>query len=105
MNALTGNKPGSAGGDAENSDEELDVTQVERSTVCPISKSEMVNPVKHIPCGHVYDKESIAALMKNSGKKRCFCPMIGCPYPNPIQRTDLVLDTDLLKFIRKKQTQ
>lgn len=36
---------------------------------------------------------------------RCFCPMIGCPYPNPIQRTDLVLDTDLLKFIRKKQTQ
>ena len=48
-------------------------TQVERSTVCPISKSEMVNPVKHIPCGHVYDKVEYLRI--------CIIQRISCSVP------------------------
>ena len=39
----------------ESGDDELEMTQVEINTVCPISRKEMVKPVKNILCGHVYD--------------------------------------------------
>ena len=42
--------------DDRDDDDELEMTKVERNTVCPISRKEMVKHLKSIICGHVYDK-------------------------------------------------
>jgi len=89
------------GGDGNDDDDELEMVQVSENLICPVSKREMVMPMKHVPCGHVYDKDSIEALMKQS-KGACFCPQIGCAFKGPIQRSQLKVDEQLLKLIKSR---
>uniref|UniRef100_A0A8R1E4D0 E3 SUMO-protein ligase NSE2 n=2 Tax=Caenorhabditis japonica TaxID=281687 RepID=A0A8R1E4D0_CAEJA len=64
------------GDGAENSDDEMEVMQVQHSRKDPISKKDIVNPVINKKCGHVYDRDSIHEF---AGKKRQIkCAMQGC---------------------------
>lgn len=49
--------------------QELVTTQQTVSLVDPISKTMMKDPVRHILCGHVYDRSSVTNMIKASGKK------------------------------------
>ena len=37
--------------------EELGMGRVEKSTLCPLSRTTMINPVRNKTCGHTYSKE------------------------------------------------
>ena len=71
--------------DGTNDDDGEDVcmTQVEVNTICPISRREMIRPVKNKACGHVYDKTSIEAIVTQANSlyppQITYCPVIGCP--------------------------
>ena len=71
--------------DGTNDDDGEDVcmTQVEVNTICPISRKEMVQPMKNKACGHVYDKTSIEAIVTQANSlyppQITYCPVIGCP--------------------------
>ena len=81
-------------------DDELEMTRVERNTVCPISRKEMVKPVKNIICGHVYDKQSMESLLKQN--PMCRCPAVGCPSLRSVVRRNLEEDKEMKKFIAGK---
>ena len=63
--------------------EDVCMTQVEVNTICPISRKEMVQPMKNKACGHVYDKTSIEAIVNQAKSlyppQITYCPVIGCP--------------------------
>ena len=63
--------------------EDVCMTQVEVNTICPISRKEMVQPMKNKACGHVYDKTSIEAIVTQANSlyppQITYCPVIGCP--------------------------
>ena len=63
--------------------EDVCMTQVEVNTICPISRREMIRPVKNKACGHVYDKTSIEAIVNQANSlyppQITYCPVIGCP--------------------------
>ena len=63
--------------------EDVCMTQVEVNTICPISRKEMVQPMKNKACGHVYDKTSIEAIVNQANSlyppQITYCPVIGCP--------------------------
>ena len=82
-------------------DDELEMTQSERNTICPISKKEMVFPVKNSDCGHIYDRESIVALIKQ--KPNFKCPTVGCPSNQPVKIGKLREDKELRLFINKRR--
>eukprot|EP00092_Neocalanus_flemingeri_P019679 GFUD01021314.1.p1 GENE.GFUD01021314.1~~GFUD01021314.1.p1 ORF type:complete len:207 (-),score=90.28 GFUD01021314.1:108-728(-) len=85
----------------ESGDDDLEMTQVERNTVCPISRREMVKPVKNILCGHVYDKGSMEALLNQNPKSRC--PVVGCPNKAFVVRTNLREDKETKRAIAMKK--
>ena len=84
----------------ESGDDELEMTQVERNTVCPISRKEMVKPVKNILCGHVYDKHSMECLLKQN--PICRCPVVGCPSKRAVVRSNLQEDKETKMAIAMK---
>ena len=68
-------------------DDDMEVRR-EVQTICPITRKEMVRPVKNSACGHVYDREGIDALMRQShGNTRC--PVVGCRNQGLIRPIDL----------------
>eukprot|EP00092_Neocalanus_flemingeri_P090156 GFUD01114164.1.p1 GENE.GFUD01114164.1~~GFUD01114164.1.p1 ORF type:complete len:205 (-),score=88.34 GFUD01114164.1:108-722(-) len=85
----------------ESGDDDLEMTQVERNTVCPISRREMVKPVKNILCGHVYDKGSMEALLNQNPRSRC--PVVGCPNKAFVVRTNLREDKETKRAIAMKK--
>ena len=78
-------------------DDELEMTQVERNTLCPVSRREMVKPVKNILCGHVYDMNSIESLLKQNPMNRC--PLVGCPNKTALLRSNLREDKETKRAI------
>ena len=85
--------------EGESEDDELEMTQVEVNTICPISRKEMVKPVKNIICGHVYDKHSMESLLQQNSM--CRCPVVGCPSARAVEKRNLVEDKETKKAIKK----
>ena len=82
-------------------DEDIAMTQTEINTICPISKVEMKKPVKNLACGHVYDKTSIEAILRQ--RSASVCPVVGCPVRRPVRRDQLQEDKATKRAIAKKK--
>lgn len=50
-------------------DDEIQATQEDINILDPFTKKEMINPVRHVPCGHVYEKTTILQLIKERKRK------------------------------------
>lgn len=89
----------SANNELDDTDADLRVTNSEVNVIDPITKTRMTNPVRNIVCGHVYDKESLVAMLQNNKNTRC--PVAGCTSKNYIDlnkcRTDFVTKAYLEK--------
>jgi len=85
----------------ESGDDELEMTQVEVNTVCPISRKEMTKPVKNLICGHVYDKHSMESLLQQN--PMCRCPVVGCPSSRAVEKRNLVEDKETKKAIHNNK--
>jgi len=74
------------------------------STLDPITRKPMSDPVRNKKCGHTYEKSSILELMKQgrSTANQTKCPMAGCPNKAPIRPGDLESDTNMKKAIAKR---
>lgn len=55
----------------EDTDEDLRLTGQDINVIDPISKTRMTHPVKNTVCGHVYDKESLIAMLRKNKNTRC----------------------------------
>lgn len=66
------------------------------NTIDPISKLQIVNPVKNKKCGHTYEKTTILELI--SKNKNLRCPMVGCNVQG-IKQDDLVDDHKMKRYI------
>ncbi len=85
----------------EDIDDDLEMTQTEINTVCPISKVEMKKPVRNSACGHVYDKASIEHILRQ--RPGSICPVVGCPNKMSVQRDLLKEDKATKRAIVKKR--
>ena len=95
--------PSGAGADADVEEDGFAMTQVERSTKCPLLQVEMtekgeLRPVR-APCKHVFSFKGISDYLR--GKRGgVACPVMGCGGGN-IQLTQLVDDKEMVKLIRR----
>ena len=78
---------------------ELIATEVV-STIDPITRKEMTDPVKNTLCGHTYERDSILQIIRKHPKTKC--PNAGCPNSNPVNENHLIVNSDVLKLIQKK---
>lgn len=76
--------------DNEDEDDDLLVTQDEINVICPITKARMTEPMKNIHCGHIYDKNSVAAMIGYNKKTKC--PIVGCSNQQYLSMDDLQPD-------------
>lgn len=65
------------------------------STVDPISKGQIHNPVRNKHCNHIYDKDTITQAIHCSESKRVRCPQVGCSNKKSVEVSDLVEDREL----------
>lgn len=83
----------------DDADSELRLTGADINVIDPISKLRMTDPVRNAVCGHVYDRESLTAMLSKNKNTRC--PVVGCTSIDYIQlsqcRTDIVMKTYLEK--------
>lgn len=52
-------------------DIDLRLTVSEVNVIDPITKTRMTNPVRNTVCGHVYNKESLVAMLGKNKNTRC----------------------------------
>ena len=78
------------------------MTQVEINTVCSFSRKEMLKPVKNILCGHMYDRHSIEALLKQN--LICRCLVVGCPGKRAVVRSNQREDKETKRAITVKRS-
>ena len=50
----------------EEVDEDELKIEVEKNSMSPISRKEIVKPMKNIICGHLYDKHNVQSLLKQT---------------------------------------
>jgi len=84
----------------DDTDADLQLTGSKINVIDPISKTRMTDPVKNAVCGHVYDRESLVAMLQKNKNTRyifyttiihqilgyCYniyvcvhrCPVVGC---------------------------
>jgi len=81
----------------DDTDADLRMTGSEINVIDPISKMRMTDPVRNAVCGHVYDKESLVAMLQKNKNTRC--PVVGCTSMDYIDlsqcRPDIVTKTYL----------
>ncbi|KAH8367604.1 E3 SUMO-protein ligase NSE2-like [Drosophila serrata] len=66
----------------------------------PWSKALMRNPVRNTHCRHLYDRDSVFAVIKNNIGIRC--PVLGCANNKYIQPGHLVRDLKVQKIVRAR---
>jgi len=86
--------------ETEADDDDL-VVSSEVQTICPITRREMVRPVKNLACGHVYDREGIEALMSQNAATRC--PVVGCRDQAIVKKINLQEDKATKRAIANKK--
>jgi len=76
----------------DDADADLRMTGSEINVIDPISKTRMTDPVRNAVCGHIYDRESLVAMLQKNKNTRC--PVVGCTSMNYIDlsqcRSDIV---------------
>ena len=88
---------------AESSDEDdLIVVKTDYNTVDPITKKEIVEPVRNKKCNHVYEKSTIYSMidLARENSKPVRCPYMGCNCRD-FKKTDLVKDREVAGHLTK----
>eukprot|EP00050_Salpingoeca_kvevrii_P022335 m.124670 g.124670 ORF g.124670 m.124670 type:complete len:216 (+) comp9677_c2_seq1:448-1095(+) len=57
-------------------DEDLVMSQVSESFVCPLTKTTLENPMRSKRCGHTFSHDAITSALKKY--KQMPCPVVGC---------------------------
>merc|ERR550517_67012 len=86
---------------AESSDDDdLIVVKTEHNTIDPITKKQIVEPVKNKKCNHIYEKSTIYSMidLARENSKPVKCPYMGCNCRD-FKKTDLVKDREVLGHI------
>ena len=68
---------GQQGGREEEMDADILLSQVQVSTICPLTQQQLKSPMKNSRCGHVYSRLAILAHIK-AKKSGAQCPASGC---------------------------
>jgi len=87
---------------SSSSDDDLIVVKTEYNTIDPITKKEIVDPVRNKKCNHIYERETILQTIdvaKQNGKT-VKCPYMGCNCRD-FRKSDLIKDKDVLNHIVK----
>ncbi|XP_014482848.1 PREDICTED: E3 SUMO-protein ligase NSE2-like [Dinoponera quadriceps] len=92
-------QPGSSNNVLDDSNTDLCLTSTEINVIDPITKTRMTNPVKNAACGHVYDKESLIAVLKKNKKTRC--PVVGCSNTEYINLSQCHVDVLMKAYLEK----
>ena len=71
----------------------------DESITCPITRKQMVQPVRSKKCNHSYEKAAIVQLIRN--RQRAHCPVAGCA--NFVTDGDLEPNEDLAFRIKRLQ--
>jgi len=79
------------------SDDDLIVVKTEHNTIDPITKREIVEPVRNKKCNHIYEKSTIYSMidLARENSKPVKCPYMGCNCRD-FKKTDLVKDKEVL---------
>ncbi|XP_012223813.1 E3 SUMO-protein ligase NSE2-like [Linepithema humile] len=83
----------------DDSDADLHLTSHYINVIDPISKMRMTNPVKNAVCGHIYDKESLTAMLKKNKNTRC--PVMGCTSTAYIDLSQCRIDVMTKMYLEK----
>eukprot|EP00033_Pygsuia_biforma_P003456 GCRY01003786.1.p1 GENE.GCRY01003786.1~~GCRY01003786.1.p1 ORF type:complete len:241 (-),score=28.63 GCRY01003786.1:173-895(-) len=86
--------------EGEDSDEELTVV-VETQTICPITQSDFVVPMKNKNCPHSYSQHAIYQTIEAARRTSIPCPVAGCS--KQVSKSSLVVNRELARFVKKKQ--
>lgn len=57
----------------DDTDTDLRLTGTDINVIDPISKMRMTDPVRNAICGHIYDRESLMAMLQKNNKTRFAC--------------------------------
>ena len=79
------------------SEDDLIVVKTQHNTIDPITKKQIVEPVRNKKCNHIYEKSTIYSMidMARENSKTVRCPYIGCNQRD-FRKNDLVKDKDVL---------
>ncbi|EFN84318.1 E3 SUMO-protein ligase NSE2 [Harpegnathos saltator] len=86
----------------DDSSTELRLTCTDINVIDPISKTRMTNPVRNIICGHVYDKDSLVAVLEKNRKTRC--PVVGCGNKEYISLSKCLTDIVIKTYLENNPT-
>merc|ERR1712029_1090322 len=88
------------------SDDDLIVVKTEHNTIDPITKKQIVEPVRNKKCNHIYEKSTIYSVidLARENSKAVKCPYMGCN-ERDFKKTDLVRDKTVLNHISEMNTQ
>ena len=98
--------PAPVSGEGEGEEEEIQMgvggAGAARSLICPLTRSELVKPMKNLNCGHVYSHGALVEYMKKTRKaagQSVRCPVAGCE--QEIQVSNLIEDTETEREIER----
>merc|ERR1719336_2456778 len=85
---------------AESDDDDLIVVKTEHNTIDPITKKQIVEPVRNKKCNHIYEKSTIYSMIElaRENSKPVKCPYMGCNCRD-FKKTDLAKDKEVLGHI------
>jgi len=84
------------------SEDDLIVVKTEHNTIDPITKKQIVEPVRNKKCNHIYEKSTIYSMIDiaRENSKSVKCPYMGCNCKD-FKKTDLVKDKEVLGHLNK----
>ncbi|KAH7726731.1 hypothetical protein AAVH_05618 [Aphelenchoides avenae] len=85
----------------EDSDDDLQIADTVYSRKDPISKADIVNPVRNKICKHVYDKDSVKKYIADNRARRmlCQCPQMACPNKKQLEMADIEAFPDFFNLV------
>ena len=90
---------GPQGARGETLDDDILLSQVHVSTICPLTQQQLKSPMKNPRCGHVYSRQAILAHI-NAKKSGAHCPASGCSAG--VTREELSLDREMESRVRRE---
>ena len=96
----------SSSSSSSGSDDDLIVVKTEHNTIDPITKKQIVDPVRNKKCNHIYEKSTIYSMidLARENSKPVKCPYMGCN-ERDFKKTDLVRDKTVLNHISEMNNQ
>ncbi|PRP85329.1 hypothetical protein PROFUN_06931 [Planoprotostelium fungivorum] len=82
-------------------DDDLIITNDEIDINCPITKKQLVKPMRNMACGHHYEQSAIEEYLKSMRKHRQIdCPVAGCS--KTVSKTSLEYDKSMEREVKKR---